>query len=296
MSLLRISHVVNPVNVDPTSDLFVAQPITFETMRIAKQRATSIAAVELAAVGYDVDLPVMPHGFRVLPPLTRSVLDVGSFQQQRKLPLLGDILEHLYESCDADFLIYTNVDIGLQPDFYLAVANYIDQGYDTFVINRRTISNRFQTVDQLPQMWAEAGEAHRGWDCFVFPRVLFPHFKLGNICVGMPRVGLALLANLVAYGRSFKEFKDAHLTFHIGDDRRGKISAFADYHEHNTRELMTIIAELEKERGSFGRETIPGAFLWRKRGFGRFYEAWVRYSYLPASWSQRINRIFGKLR
>ncbi len=260
-------------------------------MRIAQRQAAGQVAVELLAVGYLEDQPVMPDGFYVQPVLTRSVLDVATFQKQRKLPLLKDILESLYDGSDADYLIYTNVDIGLQSDFYLAVQQTINQGFDAFVINRRTISNRYSTVEQLPQMWAESGAAHRGWDCFVFPRLLFPQFELGNICVGMPRVGLALVANLVAFGRSFFEFKDAHLTFHIGDDRRHNNPAYADYGDHNTRELMKNISILEMETGSFGRKTIPGSFLWRMRTFGPLYEFWARNIYVPPRLSRLLNSL-----
>lgn len=288
---MRIAHIVNPVLVDPRSDLFVAQPITFASMRHAREASAEQLDVELLAVGYPEDGPQMPQGFQILPPLTRSVLDVGRFQQQRKLPLLGDIINRLVEHSSADVLIYTNVDIGLQPHFYLAVKEIIEQGFDAFVINRRTIANTYDAVDQLPQMWAERGEPHRGWDCFIFPRAIAPRLELGHVCVGMPRVDLALLANLVAYGRRFAEFRDAHLTFHLGDDRRGKVPELADYHEHNTRELMRVLSRLEEENGPFARRTIPGSFLWRKRTFGPLYELWSRSVYLPPSWSRLMNRL-----
>ena len=288
---MRIAHIINPVAVQPDTDLYIAQPITFESMSIAQRQPIKELAVDILAVGYPEDQQIMPEGFDTLPPLTRSVLDIATFQRQRKLPLLADIMESLYEGCEADYCIYTNVDIGLQPDFYLSVSEIIEQGNDAFVINRRTISNRYTSVDELPQMWAEEGKPHRGWDCFVFARSLIPKFKLGTVCVGMPRVGLALLANLVAYGRRFAEFKESHLTFHIGDDRRGKVSELADYHEHNTCELMRILAALEQENGPFGRRTIPGSFLWRKRTFGPLYEFWSRNVYLPPKLSLFINRL-----
>lgn len=260
-------------------------------MRIARQKSTGQAAVNLLAVGYEEDKPVMPEGFQVLPPLARSVLNVGTFQKQRKLPLLMDILDRGFVGCEADILIYTNVDIALQPDFYLSVQEFIEQGFDAFVINRRTIPGTYTSAAQLAQMWAEAGESHRGWDCFIFPRALVPQFKLGTVCVGQPRVGLALLANLVAYGRSFFEFKEAHLTFHIGDERRLKNPAFADYRDHNTRELMKSLSVLEMEQGPFARRSIPGSFLWRMRTFGPLYEFWARNVYLPPRLSMFLNRL-----
>lgn len=292
---MKIAHLVNPVLVKPSSDLFIAQPITFESMRIAQQQAAGDVKVDLLAVGHPEDQPVMPEGFQALPSLTRSVLDVATFKKQRKLPFLGDIVSRLYDGSEADVLIYTNVDIGLQPEFYLAVQEFIDQGFDAFVINRRTIPSRYTTIDQLPQMWAEVGEAHRGWDCFIFPRDMVPKFRLGSVCVGATRVGLALLSNLVAHGRSFMEFKDDHLTFHIGDERRWKDPAFADYDAHNTRELMGVLSTLEMETGPFGRYTIPGSFLWRIHTFGWLYESWTRRAYLPVRWSQRLDRLISKL-
>ncbi len=291
MSLPTIAHIINPVLVGETSDLYTAQPVTFESMRIAQQQAAGSVDVELLAVGYPEDEPLMPHGFQHLPHLTRSVLDIASFDHQRKLPLLTDILQRQYQGSEAATFIYTNVDIALQPDFYQAVQAYLEQGYDTFVINRRTIPGSRKKVDDLPQMWAEEGEAHRGWDCFVFPREMFPKFQLERICVGATRVGLALLANLVAFGESFAEFRDAKLTFHIGDERYWKDPAFSDYDAFNTRQLMSALSLLEEQAGPFPRQTIPGSFLWRKRRFGLFYEFWSRNVYLPPRLSRLLNTL-----
>jgi len=292
--LIKIAHLVNPVLVKSSSDLFIAQPITFESMRIAQQQAVEEVAVELLSIGYEEDKQAMPTGFRALPALTRSVLDVADFQEQRKLPLLKDILDCLYSCSDAEFLIYTNVDIGLQPDFYLAVQRLINQGFDAFVINRRTISGHYMYLDQMPQMIAERGSPHRGWDCFVFQRSLLPRFKLLDICVGATRVGLALLANLEAYGSSFKEFRQEYLTFHIGDERNWLNLAYSDYDAHNTQQLMDILEAIEAEIGPFGRDTIPGSFLFRKRTFGPLYEIWARHVYLPTRMSGMMNRLVGR--
>lgn len=291
---MRFAHVINPVAVTDSSDLFVAQPITFESMRIAQQKAAGQVGVELLSVGYEEDKRAMPAGFQALPVLTRSVLDVADFREQRKLPLLWDILERLYSGSDAEFLIYTNVDIGLQPGFYLAVERFISQGFDAFVINRRTIAGQYTSLDQMPLMIAEKGSPHRGWDCFVFRRTLFPRFKLFDICVGATRVGLALLANMVGYGSSFKEFKHEYLTFHIGDERNWLNPAYADYDAHNTKQLMAILAAIEEEIGPFGRDTIPGSFYFRKRTFGPLYEFWARHFYVPVGLSRVLNRLMGR--
>ena len=287
----KYAHVINPVLVGPSSDLFVAQPVTFETMRIANRFAMAQIEVELYSVHYPEDEPVAPVDFIPLSSLERSVLDCGQFKQQRKLPLLVDILDRLYQSTDAEYLIYTNVDIGLLPHFYLTIRDFIESGIDALVVNRRTISDRYTRTNEIPLMYADLGVPHRGWDCFVFRRDLYPQFVLGEICVGPPRFGLGLLANMVAYSRTFREFTNLHLSFHIGDKRQGKNSSYVDYNEHNTRELMKILDTIENISGPFSRESIPGSFLWRKRTFGPLYEFWSRYVYIPPGISTLLNRI-----
>src|SRR4051794_565630 len=63
---MKFAHVVNPVRVDPSSDLFVAQPITFESMRIARENAGPALDVELFAAFYPEDADHVPVGFRRL--------------------------------------------------------------------------------------------------------------------------------------------------------------------------------------------------------------------------------------
>jgi hypothetical protein len=284
-----MAHIVNPVLVDESSDLFVAQPITFETMRSAQAFAGGWVEVELFTTQYPEDHPIIPEGLRRTPDIEKSVMDYGSFQKSRRLPLLKQILDRLYQATEAEYLIYTNVDIALLPHFYVTVDQMLDDGYDAFVINRRTISDRYASVEQIPLMYAEIGESHRGWDCFIFRRDLYPRFRLGSVCVGAARVGLALLSNMVAYADSFREFRDEHLTFHIGNERGWLNRAYADYDEHNTRQLMEILGDLESEAGPFGRDTIPGSFLLRRRRFGALYDLWAHHVHLPMGVSRFLN-------
>lgn len=291
---MEFAHIVNPVLVDPSSDLFVAQPITFETMRRARAYAASRVNVRLFSAQYPEDRAAVPDDFDQTLNLDRSVLDICEFKFKRKLPLLADILNRLYGASDADYFIYTNVDIALQPKFYLAVHKFIQTGYDGFVINRRTIPGTYSAVEDLDMMYAEPGAPHRGWDCFIFPRKIYPQFKLFDVCVGASRAGLALLANQVAFSRQFGEFRDEHLTFHIGDVRSGRLKEFAEYDTYNTLELMRVLSALEMDRGPFSRDSIPGSFLLRKRTFGLIYDAWMRHVYLPIGLSRILNRISGR--
>lgn len=276
--MLKLAHIVNPVHPAPASDLAVAQPVTFETMRVARRFASGTVDVELYTTHYPEDAPAAPADFRSTPELDRSVLDVGDFRRPRRLPLLADVLARLYDATDAAYLIYTNVDIGLMPHFYVAVHRLIESGLEAFVVNRRTIERAYDRIDQLPLMYASTGRPHRGWDCFVFPRNAVPEYDLGAVCIGAPRSGLALLANLMAYTDAYREFKALHLTFHRGDDRSWSASSFSDYRAHNTREVVALLKRLEQRHGAFARQTPPGAFLFRKRYFGPLYETWARWS------------------
>jgi hypothetical protein len=284
----QLAHVVNPVLVEEASELSAAQPVTLETMRIARSFALGRVQVDLFSAQYAEDHPMVPPDFYRTADLERSVLDCGSFRKPRKLPLLKDILDRLYQATDAEYLVYTNIDIGLLPHFYLTVDQFLEAGYDAFVINRRTISRRHSGVEQIPLMYAEIGESHRGWDCFVFHRDAYPNYKLGTICVGAPRVGLALIANLVSYGRKFHEFRQEHLTFHLGNDRSWRGSPYSDYAEHNSREALWILAALEEERGPLPRSSPPGSFLHRQRRFGPVYEFWVQHVHIPVKLRQLL--------
>jgi hypothetical protein len=256
----KIAHIINPVIVDETSDLFVAQPVTFEAIRIAREFARDRVEVTCFTVQYPEDRPLMPSGFLATPDLERSVLDFGTFQRRRKLPLIKDILDRLYEASEADYLIYSNVDIALMPYFYLAIDQIIESGYDAFVINRRTISNKYGRVDQLYLMFSELGKKHPGYDCFVFDKALYPKFELGTACVGGNWIGRVLVTNLSCHAHKFKVFEDLHLSFHIGDERIWTRPLNQDYAKHNEHELHRILLQY-KARGLLQRNPLVGGFL-----------------------------------
>jgi hypothetical protein len=244
--VLKIAHVVNPVQVDSRSDLCVAQPITFETLRIAKDLAHGIVDVSLVAVAYPEDQDFIPDLFLKTPALDRSVLDIRSFQKRRKLPLIKDICDRLYEAVpDADYLIYTNVDIALMPHFYLTVARLIEQGWNGIVINRRNISKTHTQIADLPLMYSEIGKAQGGHDCFIFRRSVYPKYDLGTACIGAAKVGKVMLLNLIYHATRFVEHNDFHLTFHLGNDRVWKSPDLDDYFEHNETELIRIFHQYE---------------------------------------------------
>ena len=241
---VRLSHIVNPVETSEDRELHWQQPITYATMLSARRFAKKEFGldVELFATTYPEDESAVPEGFTKTKHLDRSIQDIREFPMRRKLPLFKDILDRLYESTEADYLIQTNVDIGLMPHFYASIARFINLGYDAFLINKRIISPYYRTVDQIPDMWSELGTDHNGYDCFVFRRELYPNFHMGNNCMGIPWSETSLAANMVAFAKNCRVFKQVHLTFHIGDSRTWMQQD--DYRRFNTEEFCNVLTYL----------------------------------------------------
>ena len=252
----KLAHVVTPVIVPESSDLFVAQPVTLETMRIAKRFAedTGAPAVDLYSAHFAEGATLVPEGFIHTPLLERSTLDLGPFEIPLKLPLIADILNRLYAAAvDADYLIYTNVDIGLLPNFYVTVDHLIDRGYDAFTINPRCIPAHYRELADIPVMWAEGDRFRKGWDCFVFRRGAFPRFRLDDACLGVNNIGRAMILNLVQTAQNFAEFTDLHLTFHIGNEGGWKRPGMGDYSAHN----LVVVRRLLDSLKSSGQSIHP---------------------------------------
>ncbi len=265
----KLAHIINPVAVKESSDLFIAQPITFESMRVAKQFANGAVEVAQYTAQYPEDHPIIPDSFIRTPDLDRSILDFGSFQVPRKLPLIGDILGRLYNASDAEYFIYTNVDIALMPNFYVAVNEIIDAGYDAFIINRRTLPPHYRSVSELPIMYTDIGQSHPGYDCFIFRRECVPRFLLGNVCIGAPKIGVVLAANLICFAKRFKEHANVHLTFHIGNDLSWQNPVLNDYFIHNKNETEKILNSLAS---MFDLNNLPAVGM---RGLIKYFD-WLK--------------------
>ncbi|MFC4621198.1 glycosyltransferase [Comamonas nitrativorans] len=249
--MMKIRHIINPVLVQPDSDLYIAQPITFASIIAARSAAKeSGIEVDICFTCYPEDVDVVPSGFRNIGFLGRSITDVAQLGKPRKLPLIQDIVAKALEGVEVDLIIYTNVDIAVQPEFYIEVERIAAQGYDAFTINRRTLPKHYDSPSQLSLMYQEPGEKHPGHDCFIFKYEAARHYKLGFGCIGANWIGRILLANLMANSTQFHIFDNKRLTFHIGDDRSWKIDAFSDYDSHNEQELVKILEAILENEGT----------------------------------------------
>ncbi len=241
--MLHFAHIINPVNAPQGTELYRVQPIVFRSMQVAQAQANG-ARVDLLAVCFPEDEPVVPSYFTLLPFLTRSVLDVKGIKATKKLPFIKEILEALAANTDAEYLIYTNADIILQPYFYQVVAAYINQGHDALIINRRRIAPIYDSPDQLPLIWAQTGNPHPGYDCFVFHRSLLNKFVLSDIILGTPFIDATLAHNVFAHSQSYLLLDHHHLTAHLGMEVMPERKKELYWHNRNTF-FKTILPTLK---------------------------------------------------
>ncbi|MFW5701044.1 MAG: hypothetical protein ACOCWM_05080 [Cyclobacteriaceae bacterium] len=260
----KFVHIINPVKVNPSSDLHAAQPFTFESLRKAKEFAKEEIDVALITAQYPEDHEIIPDFFIRSIDLNRSVLNFGEFEHERKLPLIQDILERAYKySKKGEYLIYTNVDISVMPFFYNYILSKIKNGSDSLIINRRVIKHG----TDLTQMCADIGKSHPGFDCFVFRRELLDNFELGHACIGANWIGRVMISNLIMFSNKLEIIKDAHLTFHIGDDGAWLKKKYTEFDLHNKNEAYQIINSFikttkdEKKKSEF-REIIQFMDNW----------------------------------
>lgn len=284
---MKIAHIVNPVIVPKTSDLYTAQPVTFESMRLARAFARGSVEVQLLSAQYAEDRLFVPTDFERTPDLERSVIDVRSFSKPRKLPLIKDILDRLYTaSPDADALIYTNVDIGVLPHFYVFVARTLSEGTDAFIINKRLIPKALSRVGDLPLMYTAYGEPHSGYDCFIFKRELTPRFRVGNACIGIFSFGWIMALNLQSHAKQFKLFANKRLTFHLGNDRVWENPQYRDYTLHNKKEYFEVLLDFRRQHLPPVRVPMPQPVNFA----GRILSALLSLRYLPYRLKKKIPR------
>jgi hypothetical protein len=213
-----LAHLINPVNVGIDKDFYKSQEKTFASILAAKNFSSKQASIQLYTTQYEEDHAIIPNYFSKLSNLNESILDINKELSGKKLPLIAEVLGKFKEVPGANYYMYSNLDIALMPYFYDAVFEYIDKGYDALIINRRRISKKHLNESSLNLMYADLGRSHPGFDCFIFHKDLLPKFILGNICIGIPFLEVALVHNIISFAKNPLFISDAHLTFHIGMD------------------------------------------------------------------------------
>ncbi len=240
-------HVLNPFVCPPDSEHGIASRVTWASLgqAITRAHAHGLDVAVNAVVKPGDEAAVLPPA-RLAAHLDRTVQDVRPLRPVRPLPLIGDILQAGTAGSDASHVIFTNMDIAVQPDFYVRLAELIEQRFDAatpFVVYWRNIPAHYTDPAQLPAMYAEPGERAYGFDCFVFPRPLLAALDLGASCIGAAHFDyLMFMALDAASGFRIRRVDDLPLTFHLGNDIAW--SGQIDYIEHNLGEALSAIARM----------------------------------------------------
>lgn len=209
--MVKIAHIINPYSTSDVEGNKI-QALTFQSIINAKENCS--IDVELFTAQYKEDRAIIPPQFIKTPDLVFSFNDVSHKKGDKKLPLIKDVLQRLFDTSEADFFVYSNMDIILCANFYNNVLEIIEQGHDSFIINRRRLPYSFIN-SSIEEICAQTGRKHPGFDCFIFHRSLFPKMVLGEI-VQATFAGVTLAHNLFCFSRNFKLFDNEHLTFHLG--------------------------------------------------------------------------------
>lgn len=255
---MKIAHIINVLEIKPhheKSYLHIAQPITLDSMVAAKNHTQSDIDIELLALKHQDEKINIPSEFAWCKDLTRYCYDVfHNLPKDKKFPLVSDILNSLYNSSSADYFVYTNVDIGIFPNFYDFIKESIDSGLDAFTINRVRMPKKINETKIGPEnynlVFNHKGGMHMGFDCFVFRREYTPELakRMGNIFIGAPPIGTFLKGALKSVCPRYKRFgSKANVTFHLGHDRAWQ-SKSNPYNEQNKIEEERLKNIRKKER------------------------------------------------
>lgn len=239
---LTFAHIINPYWAETGSHAARIQEVTLHALADARKAARN-CRVELLAAQLADDHFTTPDGCRATPHLERSVCDLHSFSTQQKYPLIADILKRAFDASDAEFIVYTNMDIVVQPYFYDGLVQLLRDGADALIINRRRIPDTGQTAADLPLVLAEVGRSHPGFDCFVMHRSLVPKLLLDGVCVGVPFLEASLLYNLLAFSKDCRIMEHLHLTTHLGLEVMP--ARDAEYHRYNQERFNAILPNLK---------------------------------------------------
>jgi len=226
---MEIAHIINVTEINDSkkaSYLHIAQPLTMRSMVIAQKTAKSVIDVDLVAIKHKDEKVSVPSEFEWAPDLDKYAWEhieaLKNVIPHKPLPRLKDLILSLYNMSDAEYFIFTNLDIGLYPHFYIRVKEIIEKGYDAFCINRRDLPKEHDGVlldeSAIEMIFSIEGIQHPGIDCFVFKKEIVPSLNFGNVYIGYPPVGQVLKTQLEINSKNFLWVKDEKITFHIGSD------------------------------------------------------------------------------
>ena len=226
---IKIAHLINPFKCkeDNPSYLYHAQPITFKSMHNAQLEAHKVGIdIKIYSINYPEDDEIIPEYFIKLPHLKKSTIsEFPKIASNRKLPIIQEMFDSILQNSDADYIIFTNSDIGVHKNFYKKIDEFINQdNLKSFIINRRDDIPKFKdgkrlTEKDLDIIYNEKGKIHPGSDCFIMQRKILEKINMNLMFTGYPPWGGTLHYSIKKIDKKIYVYKNEHLTFHIGCDR-----------------------------------------------------------------------------
>jgi hypothetical protein len=245
---ISFTHVLNPFPSKAGSEHATASRVTWQSLRVAHARAAQQGiAVTFRAVILPGDEAAIEPPISETAYLMRTVQDVAKLAPRRLLPLIADILNIGSEAASTSHLIFSNMDIAVQPDFYMSLRDTIagQVGPNTPFTVARTNIDAALADSPLETMYAATGPLGQGYDCFVIPLGMVRALDLGECCIGAPHFDNLLVMELdVLAPDGVKTMSDVHLTFHLGNDIAW--AAMIDYVEHNLAQCLQAISRMRQ--------------------------------------------------
>lgn len=250
---MTIYHLINPYQVNEDSEDFLVQNRTIESLMKAIEMTKDLLDIKIIFKVDSNEVAYFKNKYNfeyiyVSELKTDSSLLEKEFNVKRNLPLLNDLvnldvpdLSELNME-DDDLVVFTNMDICVQPFFYSEISKIYNAGCDVFVINRRTIDKEL-LEKELSHSYFATGDKHIGHDCFVLPIRKLKKFNIKEHILGIGFVFRPFLFNCILHANNFHEFDDAYLTFHYGDDMDWKNEKYSDYIDHNRDLLIDVYRE-----------------------------------------------------
>lgn len=245
---VSFTHLLNPFPAKPGSEHQIASSVTYRSLHAAQQLADQKGLrVDFRAVILPGDEGAVAPPIGEVVYLKRTVQDLVRLTPKRPLPLIEDILKIGAEQIRGSHLIFSNMDIAVQPHFYTTLHDLICHqiGPDMpFTVPRVNIDAGLAN-EALEAMYRADGPIGQGYDCFVIPRELVRDLDLGGCCIGAPYFDNLLVMELDAVSRTgFRHLVDQRLTFHLGCDIAW--AAMINYVEHNLGESLAAIARMRR--------------------------------------------------